>query len=133
MGRQPGTDDPDLVDLGGRHVRAKLTEPPGPAQRPLGPVHQLVGAAGQAAEVHQAAADQPERLHLGVRRVRGEHEAGARMRGLERAAETVEDQRQASGTPAQRLRPLEPLLRGGPAHLAVHVGDQRPLAPGVDE
>jgi hypothetical protein len=68
MTRKIGAEDPQLVDLPGRHVGAKLADPPRAGEHAGGPVVQLgrvergagpertrVSAAGERAEVEQAA------------------------------------------------------------------------------
>jgi hypothetical protein len=69
MRGQPRGDDPDLIDLAGRQVRADIPARPGAAsERRARPLFELVGRR-ERAPVDQPPADQPEGVEAPIGRV----------------------------------------------------------------
>jgi hypothetical protein len=69
-----GGQDPQLVDLIGRHVRPQLAGPRRSRERSLGAPPHLVEVVGQPAEVDEPATGQPQRVAAGRVRMGREYQ-----------------------------------------------------------
>ncbi|CAA9474403.1 MAG: hypothetical protein AVDCRST_MAG30-350 [uncultured Solirubrobacteraceae bacterium] len=120
---EPGAHQPDLVEL----LRAQPA--PAGAHRLPRALADLVGGLRQPPPVDHAPADDPEGVEApGLRRVRGEHQPGARVRGPQHAADPPQQRGEALVAAAQPRRALEGLLLRRRPHLALEVVEQRGAA-----